>query len=191
MSPDAWLHVAFLLVILALAVRLRTALAQERELAGTDALTGIANRRRFDEAAALALRAMGTAHVPVTAVYLDLDGFKQVNDRLGHAGGDALLKLVATTLAGAVRRGDTVARLGGDEFAMLLVGADQECASALLARLQATLRAALRPWPVTASIGAVSFSTPPATTDEMLRRTDAVLYEVKRAGKDDLRIAVS
>jgi diguanylate cyclase (GGDEF)-like protein len=187
---DTALHVASLLVILGLAVRLRVALRHERELAGTDPLTGIANRRRFDEAVSAVLRAMAGGRVPVTAVYLDLDGFKQVNDRLGHVAGDALLTLVATTLQRCVRKGDAVARLGGDEFAILLVDADPERAGALLARLQASLREALRPWPVTASIGAVSFTKPPRDSIELLRRTDAVLYEVKRAGKDDLRIEV-
>lgn len=188
MTFDAALHVAFLLVILGLALRLRVALGRERERACTDPLTGIANRRRFDEAAGVVLRRMEVERTPVTVVYLDLDGFKGVNDRLGHVAGDGLLTLVASTLARSVRRCDTVARLGGDEFALLLPGADGVAAAALLGRLQAVLRAALRPWPVTASIGAVTFATPPRDTTEMLRRTDAVLYEVKRAGKDDLRI---
>jgi diguanylate cyclase (GGDEF)-like protein len=105
-----------------------------------DALTGLANRRRWDSELAAASESAREDGSPVAVVLVDLDHFKQVNDHFGHAGGDEALRQVAALLQARVRAGDLVARLGGDEIALLLPGADLERARAVAeeARLAAT-----------------------------------------------------
>jgi len=151
-----------------------------------DALTGLANRRLFVER----LEEAVTGCVPGEAVgvlYLDLDGFKAVNDTLGHAAGDELLRHVADLLARGVRPGDTVARLGGDEFAVVCTQASAAAdAAAVGARLLQALTApvALEAGEVRvgASIG-VALGDATASPQGLLRAADAAMYEAKRAGK--------
>jgi diguanylate cyclase (GGDEF)-like protein len=118
--------------------------------------------------------------------FLDLDGFKAVNDTLGHATGDALLVEVARRVSGAVRDGDTVARLGGDEFAVLLedTGAPlttERISVALAAPV--TLAGAPRVVGTSLGIAEVGAGDGPATADDLLARADAAMYAAKRAGK--------
>jgi diguanylate cyclase (GGDEF)-like protein len=171
---------------------LRARLEGEQLLARTDALTRVANRRAFFEAAELELERCRRHGRPLTLAYVDIDDFKDVNDRLGHAEGDALLACVARTLRGSTRAVDAVARLGGDEFGVLLPETDGPTAEALLARLRTTLLEAVaeRRWRVGFSIGAATFVTPAASADELTARADALMYEAKRTGKGSIRLAV-
>ncbi|HEY2137756.1 MAG TPA: GGDEF domain-containing protein, partial [Xanthobacteraceae bacterium] len=134
-------------------VRLEIELAAMRERvaeleahAASDPLTGVMNRRGFERelrrAGAYVQRYGGNAAL----VYLDLDDFKPVNDRFGHAAGDAVLKAVAAALLGAVRASDTVARIGGDEFAALLWNLSPEAAHAKATALERTIAAACVDW---------------------------------------------
>jgi diguanylate cyclase (GGDEF)-like protein len=123
---------------------LQAQLAQAEALADADVLTPSLNRRAFLRELQRAIATAQRHEIPAAVVYFDLDGFKQVNDRFGHAAGDAALKAVAERLAANVRGEDVVARLGGDEFAVLLVHADRE--SAIL-KAQA-LKAAIEGEPV-------------------------------------------
>jgi diguanylate cyclase (GGDEF)-like protein len=119
---------------------LRRSLATAAHLALHDELTGLANRRLLLNRFEAALAQGPDPHANVALVYLDLDGFKQVNDQLGHATGDRLLKLVARRLADGIRDSDTACRFGGDEFIVLLVGvAGHEGALAALAGISARL----------------------------------------------------
>jgi diguanylate cyclase (GGDEF)-like protein len=182
-------HGFYVLVLTALVVRLRMSLDAQQALARTDPLTGVPNRRTFIEAAEARIRRMRREPGACTVVYLDIDGFKHVNDQRGHAAGDQLLRLVATTLSANVRGCDTVARLGGDEFAVLLEGADP---APVLERLRSALgeRAAGAGFDVGFSIGAVTFRAPPSSAEEMLRRTDAAMYQAKaRGGEVVVRVA--
>ena len=154
-----------------------------------DALTGLANRAlfrdRLDHALALHRRDGGGLAV----LFLDLDDFKAVNDRYGHAAGDRLLRQAAERLDAGVRGGDTVARLGGDEFAVLLEGPGDAAATA-----EALLDGLRRPYDldgrkvtVGASVGFVDAADHPSTTaDWLVRRADAAMYAGKRAGKNTL-----
>ena len=164
----------------------------EQLAARTDLLTATANRRAFEEAGTLELERARRHGRPLSLVYLDCDDFKAVNDRLGHVGGDGVLAAVGAALREAVRTSDTVARLGGDEFGVLLPEIDGPGAVALAARLRGRLREALaaRGQGVTFSMGVVTFLAPPATVEEMIRRADDLMYQVKRAGKDGWRAAV-
>jgi diguanylate cyclase (GGDEF)-like protein len=181
----------FLALVLLLAA-LKQRLEGEQALARTDALTHVPNRRAFLSAADLEIERARRHGRPLTFAYVDCDDFKYVNDALGHVEGDRLLKVVAQTLRGATRAVDAVARLGGDEFGLLLPETDADTATALLARLRATLLAAMarNGWTVGFSIGAATFVAPPRSVDAMMARADELMYEVKRTGKGGTRLAV-
>lgn len=150
--------------------------------AQTDALTGLGNRRALEAA----LDAMAR---PFALVALDLDGFKAVNDGLGHAAGDHVLATVARRLEGACRTGDAVLRLGGDEFVLLLPGMAR--ADAVLRRMRRVIAAVAKPIPWEGAAARIGVSAgvilageggqPPA--DALLPCADAALYAAKRAGK--------
>ncbi len=166
------------------------ALELERQLARqafTDALTGLPNRALFTDRLEHALRSRG-GRGPVKVCYLDLDGFKAVNDALGHGAGDELLVAVAERLRGAVREGDTVARLGGDEFAVLLdEGVELDEAEQLARR---TCEVVGQPFTVRgrqvhvgASAGLASTRTAGRDAELLMRAADLAMYEAKSTRK--------
>jgi diguanylate cyclase (GGDEF)-like protein len=166
---------------------------QTRELSHQalhDALTGLPNRALvLDRAEQLLARAARNPGVLAAALFVDIDGFKHVNDNLGHAAGDTLLKTVGARLQAAVREQDTVGRLGGDEFVVLVeAGASEAPLDALADRLTAALREPVaiedgsKSFSVTASIGVAIGSY--GSSDELLRDADLALYAAKAAGKD-------
>jgi diguanylate cyclase (GGDEF)-like protein len=155
-----------------------------------DALTGLPNRALvLDRAERMLARAKREPAVVAGALFVDVDGFKHVNDNLGHAAGDRLLQVVGGRLEQAVRGGDTVGRLGGDEFVVLVeTRAGQETADRLADRLIAALREPIElgpgraPFAITASIGVATGQY--ATPDALLRDADLALYAAKNSGKD-------
>lgn len=166
--------------------------AAERELerrASEDPLTGLANRARFTQrlSAALTARHLRPAGADVGLLYLDLDGFKPVNDTFGHAAGDEVLQTVAARLQGVVRPQDTVARLGGDEFAVVAPRMTESGLAGLCGRVSATLAEPHRVHGhsvvVSASAGAY-LAAAGQTVQECLQRADAAMYEVKRSRAD-------
>lgn len=166
--------------------RMARLLALSEESARTDALTGLANARAFYERIGAELPRLRRSGAALCVAYVDLDNFKKVNDRFGHAAGDALLKRVAFVLRDCVRAGDSVARLGGDELALALwdstaSGAEQTCE-----RIIARIRALADEYPGTdlgASAGVAWFATPPESVDAVVKAADEAMYEAKRAGK--------
>lgn len=176
---------ATLVLVSSLVSRLRTGMLREHRLARTDALTGAANARTFYETAAVEAERAFRADRPLTLAYLDLDNFKQLNDRLGHAAGDAALLHVVRTARAHLRSSDLLARLGGDEFGLLLPETDGPGAVVLLTRVQTTLaeEMARHGWPVTISIGAITYLRPAWEVDVMVQRVDALMYRAKRQGK--------
>ena len=176
---------AFVVVgMLIAAVRKAAALADQ--LGRTDSLTSLYNSRAFYEEAHLILELARRYRHEVTLAYVDLDNFKTVNDTLGHHGGDDVLRRTAVVIRECIRASDVAARLGGDEFAVLLPETGQEVAGALLERLRSQLAKAFDAglYPVTASVGAVSFVVPPRDVDELVRQADAAMYAAKAAGKN-------
>ena len=168
---------------------LRRLSEDEKESSRTDSLTRVANRKQFIELADMEIKRVQREGGPFTVVYIDLDNFKWVNDRFGHSAGDNLLRLVARTIRGSVREADTVARLGGDEFAILLPGIGPELAEIITERIQRTNSEVMQKhdWPVTFSIGAATFASPPSMVDEVLKTSDDLMYEVKKEGKNNIK----
>jgi diguanylate cyclase (GGDEF)-like protein/PAS domain S-box-containing protein len=157
-----------------------------------DELTGLANRALFLDRMDHALRVTRPVTDPVVVLFVDLDDFKSVNDVLGHAVGDQLLKIVADRIRHAAGSGDTAARLGGDEFAMLLEdrgGIDRaiDVAESLLDSLRDPVTIAGYDVAVLASVG-VAVAAPGMSTTSLLRDADVAMYEAKRAGKGQIRI---
>jgi diguanylate cyclase (GGDEF)-like protein len=191
---NALVRLGFFVITAWLVADARRMHARERRLARRDALTGVANVRSFLEAVDREIARMRRSGAPLTLAYVDLDRFKRVNDTLGHAAGDGLLREVATCLTGNVRAVDVVARLGGDEFALLLPETGASAASVVLARCLDGERATVRGVGgaregVGATIGAVVFRRPPASAEAAIRAADDRMYQAKRAGRDQVFIA--
>ena len=158
-----------------------------------DALTGLANRNslkdRLQQALALARRYERSFSV----AFIDLDNFKLINDSLGHAVGDRLLKIAAERLAACVRGGDTVARLGGDEFVLLV--AEQEHEDGVYRAVRRVMAAISRPFPIdqrefkiTCSVGIASFPRDGEDAETLLRNADAAMYQAKHRGRNTFRL---
>ena len=168
--------------------------ALERDLrhqALHDGLTGLPNRKlfldRLEQAMSRARAATTDAGEATAVLFLDLDGFKKVNDSLGHNAGDVLLRTTADRLVKALRPHDTVARLGGDEFAVLLEGADRVAVEALAQACLDTLNQPFlvygRKAVVSVSIGVVPAVARYGDADEVLRNADVAMYAAKARGK--------
>ncbi len=167
--------------------RLQAALAQARRAARSDTLTGLPNRRGFEGPSRRVLAAHGNGSLPLALLFIDLDGFKSVNDSLGHEAGDALLRIVGARLAHAVREGDLVCRHGGDEFLCLLPHlGDAACAAAIATALLAVIAAPCQLGPhrvsVKASIGLALLPGAGRTVGALVRAADAAMYAAKSQG---------
>ncbi len=162
-----------------------------RETAFRDPLTKAANWRYFEEYANKRIKAAVRDRRKLAVAYLDLDNFKKVNDTLGHGVGDQVLIEVARAAQDCIRPNDLFARLGGDEFALLLDGTDMESAREVLERINAEVLKTMaeRKWGVTLSVGAMVFAVLPSTVGPMLKAVDDLMYEVKRGGKNGIRLA--
>jgi len=160
--------------------------AQRDAEARTDELTGAANLRALRALAEGEIERSRRSGHELSLLYLDIDDFKSINDRLGHAAGDRALRNVGRALRRAARSVDTVARLGGDEFAVLMPEADSSDASVLADRLQRELAGmgASDGLPLSCSIGQVTYLVPPASSGELLRVGDELMYLAKTHGKD-------
>lgn len=172
--------------------KLHDQIDSEKNLARTDPLTKLRNRRAFMEYAELELDRCRRYGRPITSIYIDVDNFKFINDTFGHKAGDALLCLIASTVEENVRRSDVLARIGGDEFALLLPETGPEGTQNAMERIHDRLRLAMKRenWPVTFSIGSVTFTNPPLTIEELMYKADVTMYSAKQGGKDRIQYAV-
>jgi diguanylate cyclase (GGDEF)-like protein len=188
---NAVVRLAFFLIVTFTLSRLREQNEREKVLATTDSLTGVANGRAFYSILEMETKRLRRSGKPLTVAYLDVDGFKRVNDQKGHLAGDELLRLCADTMVGNVRGVDVVARLGGDEFVILFPETGGEDSDRLLRRVRDALAhevAASGAPPITFSIGAIVTAAAPDDSEDLVRAADALMYRVKRGGKDGLLV---
>lgn len=181
----------FVIVALALAA-MRQALDKEKELARTDPVTRASNSRAYRERAEQAILHSRRYKRPFTAVYIDVDNFKAVNDHFGHSTGDFCLRVVADTVQAATRITDFTSRIAGDEFAILMPETSIDQAHVVIERVRTQLLEAMHHngWPATFSIGVVTYLVPPETADDLIKASDNLMYEVKNNGKNAIRYEV-
>lgn len=189
-APSAFIGIGLFAVFL-----LAADLAERMgKLAASDPLTGVLNRRGFDEAGARALALARRQRQPLTIVMLDLDRFKAINDRYGHAAGDVVLRRVSEHVGNSIRAGDLFGRLGGEEFALLLVDASPSVAMEAIDRIRITLSeleivAGAHRIRITASFGITGPSEPQEELSAILARADSALYQSKMTGRDRVTMA--
>ena len=192
---------AELLARVAAAVEVRRLRAQLQErtaeldrMSRTDHLTGLANRRALDAALSAAVTSTRAHAFPLTVLLIDVDHFKSVNDRLGHEGGDEVLREISARLRGEVRAEDLLGRWGGEELLVLAPQTGLAGAAVLCERLRHAVRrtpvsAASGTVPVTVSVGAAVVTAPGTAVDQVLRTADERLYAAKAAGRDCCLVA--
>lgn len=167
---------------------------EAQRLSTTDELTGLANFRALQQTLAKEVERATRFDRPLAFLMIDIDRFKNVNDRFGHQRGDAVLAEVAQRISGCVREVDTVARYGGEEFAVVLPEADAAGAARTAERICRAMRAApmsnedAEPVAVTVSVGAAVFPAHGPTAATLLRSADRALYAAKAAGRDRWRL---
>jgi len=185
---NAFERLCFFLIVSYFLSRMKNSLMREKLLARIDSLTGLLNRIALNDAAQREIDKARRFKHPFTVAYIDLDNFKMVNDQLGHSVGDTLLQLVADIIKKNTRVVDIVARLGGDEFIILLPETEIESAQVVFKKLQERIIEAMQKnrWPITLSIGAVTYINPPDTVDNMIKKADNLMYSAKNSGKNKI-----
>jgi diguanylate cyclase (GGDEF)-like protein len=195
-SVVRWAYVAAGTATMAFVLRaarrqVRDYASQVRKLALVDQLTGALNRRGFESRANAELSRARRHEQEVTLIYLDLDGFKQVNDNLGHAAGDVVLRRAAISMGATLRGEDVLARVGGDEFVALLGLASTDDASSIAERLTAAVRRAAVQQEgsahVSATTAAATYPHDGRTLDELMRAADGRLLARKRSRPQPVR----
>ena len=170
----------------ALALKGAELMAQVQQMANTDALTGLANRRTFQEALDREISRASRNGEPVTLMMVDVDHFKKFNDTHGHQAGDQVLRAVGKALIQASRDFDTPARYGGEEFAVILPACSSKESVSVAERLRASVGDVDVVAPVTASAGVATYPTHAGDAESLIKAADEALYESKRAGRDRL-----
>ncbi|WJG11312.1 diguanylate cyclase [Aliiglaciecola sp. LCG003] len=171
---------------------LEKALEREKQLTMIDALTGAGNRRFFYLQAEYEIERARRTTNTFSIAYIDLDNFKQVNDRFGHHAGDEILRYFVEVCKTHLRKTDIISRLGGDEFALMMVNAEPTSLRLIVQRIIHDMKSYMdqNAWLVTLSIGVVSFVKPPETVELILRLSDQLMYSVKHSGKDSAKYSV-
>jgi len=190
---NALVRFGFFAITGTLLATLRASYHQQRHLASTDTLTGLLVRRAFQDRLTHDLAMARRQGTPLSLCYIDIDDFKAVNDRFGHAVGDQLLLTFGNVLKESVRETDTVARLGGDEFVTILPDTDSRGVQVAIANIREQLNTALQEkgFKASCSIGVVTFSDPRIATPELaLSAADKLMYQVKRSGKGSVNFQV-
>jgi diguanylate cyclase (GGDEF)-like protein len=162
---------------------------QQKKTARTDFLTGIPNRLSFIEYAGLEINKARRNSRPISMIFLDVDNFKTVNDTWGHHEGDLLLINVVTTITNSIRITDFAARFGGDEFGILLWRSRTSDALLVAEKIKEQLLnlTKRKSWPVTFSLGLVTYEDAPGSVEELVKEADRLMYQAKQGGKNTLR----
>ena len=186
---NALVRLGFFSITAHLLALLKRQLRVEYELARSDVLTGLLNGRAFRQELQRSIELARRSSTALTLAYIDVDNFKVVNDTRGHGEGDKLLQAIGEIFTQAMRSTDYAARIGGDEFGVVLPATKAEGGEAVITKLHQQLdeRVAADDWPVSFSVGVITLTTARVDTDEALKQADAMMYEVKRAGKNAMR----
>jgi diguanylate cyclase (GGDEF)-like protein len=182
----------FFIIVTLLLAELKKALEHEKNLSRTDRLTGATSADFFYDLIQIEINRFQRYKHIFTVAYVDLDNFKIVNDQFGHSTGDLVLRTVVNHTKTELRKTDIVARLGGDEFAILLPETEQKKAQVTISKIQQGLLSEMRKcnWPVSFSIGVITFIATPNTTNELIKMVDDLMYTVKHNGKNAIRYSV-
>jgi len=185
---NALVNFGFFIAFSVALAKIKDSMELLREMTETDPLTGILNTRGFEQRARVEIDRLSRYKRALSVAYLDVDNFKAVNDSFGHSVGDGLLVRLAAVLRASIREIDVLARLGGDEFVILFPETKSELAQRAMNRIKDRLLEEVREngWPVTVSIGLVTFLSPPVSLDEMVRKADYLMYQAKNHGKNGL-----
>ncbi len=180
------LLLGFLLAFVVLLSSLRLLQENQKKFSRNDTVTTAINSRYFYELLQAEIERAKRYNSHFTLIYIDLDDFKKVNEAFGHKEGDSALWHCVVTITGVLRKTDTTGRLGGDEFGCLLPETGYAAAESVIARLRTALENEMlaHTWSTTFSMGAVTFSKPPDTSDDAIRMADSLMDAVKKAGKN-------
>lgn len=189
---NALIRLGFFVITALLMTMLRKSFHTQQYLAQTDGLTGLYGRRAFEDRLKHDLALAHRRKSPLTLAYVDLDDFRVVNDRHGHAGGDRVLRVIGDALSRSVRESDTAARVGGDEFALILVDTDSQGAQQAISNITRELKQSLSAegWGVTCSIGALTIVNPETSPEQAVAAADELMYQVKHSGKGAVAFSV-
>jgi diguanylate cyclase (GGDEF)-like protein len=182
----------FFTIVTIILAALKKALEKEKEYAGNDYLTGAQNRSYFVETVNNEINSARENRRPLSIAYIDIDNFKQVNDTMGQSVGDQILRHVVALIRDNMRETDVVARLGSDEFALLLPETPPEQARLLIIKLRSVLLngMSIDRWPVTFSIGLVTFAGPPSTIDKLFNAAESAMSAAKNGGRNMIKFVV-
>ncbi len=170
----------------------RTLWENEKTLSRTDPLTGAKNIRAFAEIIEHEMLRSSREDLPFSMAYLDLDNFKNFNDTYGHVAGDELLKSIVANIMLQLRKTDVVGRLGGDEFAIFFPATDQSATQVVMQKISHELDKLMGAsiWSITFSVGVLTCTGGVHNLEKLISFADGLMYEVKRAGKNDIRYAL-
>lgn len=184
---NSFVRCSFFFILVFLIQKVKKLLELEKSHARLDPLTSLLNNRGLHEFASAEINRLSRTGRPFTLAYFDLDNFKAVNDTFGHESGDKLLIEIANILKKYLRTTDRSARIGGDEFVILLPETDSNAARAVINKIQDSLNRLMNMElsPVTASIGVLTFESPPPSVNAMLKMADDLMYKVKNEGKNN------
>ena len=183
------INMVIYIVVVVLVSLVKSSYNKERDLARTDHLTGIGNWQAFSEIAERELERARRYKTTLSMVYIDCDNFKNINDTFGHQTGDMVLCKIAETLKKHIRSTDIFARLGGDEFAVLFTNTKKEGADTAMLIIQAHLINEMKDnnWDITFSIGIATFVTPPVSIEDMVKKADVLMYDIKNTGRNGIK----
>ncbi|MGD9898993.1 MAG: GGDEF domain-containing protein [Calditrichaceae bacterium] len=181
-------RLAFFVLIVIMISKLKELLQIEQKLSRTDSMTGVSNPRNFNEIAKLEILRAERFNHPLSFAFVDLDNFKWINDNLGHDTGDLLLKSTAQIIQKNIRAIDMIARLGGDEFIIMFPEITKDEARKTIDRIQKILLEYMKEnqWPVTFSIGHVTYNLPPVSVNAAIKEADNLMYIAKKNGKNKI-----
>jgi diguanylate cyclase (GGDEF)-like protein len=192
-TPSVYLvgtSIVTMLIVASLRNQIARVITETAREARTDKLTGLANRRSWEEGLAHEIARQRRQQGPLSALVIDLDHFKRLNDTYGHAAGDLALAGVADILRSHARQSDVLARVGGEEFNLLLPDCAPGDARHRAEEIRIAVERIAAEWatPVTVSIGVASLPVHARAAGELMEAADVALYEAKRAGRNTVRV---